>query len=579
MDSNKRLILTVVLSIAILLGFQLLSERLYPPPPPSAEAPTAPTPTGEPAPAPTPAPAPSEVAPAEPAAPAQPERLVELRTPDSVLTFTNRGPGIVSAELLGEKNRRPRTDEPVDLAGDLTPQDPPLFSVRTAGGLPELPPRAACTETARTESTISFRCESGPLVVEEEYRVGHPAGRLSVTLRNNGAEALQGTVSLLAPARVDPARQRGNVGCTNPFGQLPMPTNAICRHGDDVTRRMFDPDERIVRPEGRASWAGIDERYFLAVAVPLGGNPQCVLETPSPELVQASLVQPTGPIPPGGSVTLRFATVIGQKQLSDLNDLSGQLATEEAIADPELGSSVDLGLWAVIARMLLWLLKIFHALIPNWGVAIILLTLTVKLLTFPLAWKSMKSMEEMRKLAPEIEELKKKYGADREKLNLEMLQLYQKHKVNPMGGCLPMLIQMPIWIALYTTLQTSVELYNEPFIAGWLDDLTAKDPYYILPLAMGLTMFATQKMQPATSMDPMQQKMMQYFMPTIFTLFMLQLPSGLTLYIFTNNILSIVQQLALRKSMGMPLVGAPTPAAAATVEATKVEKTKGKKGK
>jgi YidC/Oxa1 family membrane protein insertase len=136
---------------------------------------------------------------------------------------------------------------------------------------------------------------------------------------------------------------------------------------------------------------------------------------------------------------------------------------------------------------------------------------------------------------------------------------------------------MPIWIALYTTLQTSVELYNAPFIRPWITDLTAKDPIYVLPLAMGITMFVTQKMQPMTSMDPMQQKLMLYFMPVLFTFFMLQLPAGLTLYIFTNNVLSIAQQLALRKTMGVPLVGAVGPAAAATIEAEKVSSKKGRK--
>ena len=141
---------------------------------------------------------------------------------------------------------------------------------------------------------------------------------------------------------------------------------------------------------------------------------------------------------------------------------------------------------------------------------------------------------------------------------METLKLYQQHKVNPFGGCLPILIQMPVWIALYSTLQTSVELYNEPFLSVWLTDLTSKDPYYVLPILMGATMFATQKMQPSTGMDPAQAKMMLYFMPIMFTAFMLNLPQGLTLYIFTNNLLSIAQQLALRRVMGLPMFGPPT---------------------
>src|SRR5690606_14819236 len=156
---------------------------------------------------------------------------------------------------------------------------------------------------------------------------------------------------------------------------------------------------------------------------------------------------------------------------------------------------------------------------------IILLTVLVKLLTLPLSWKSMKAMEEVRKLAPEIEKLKAKYGDDREKLNLEMMALYQRHTVNPLGGCLPMLVQMPVWIALYTTLLASAVRENAPFIGGWISVLPAKAPFYVPPLAMGLTMFLPQKMQPM-EVDAAQQKILLYFLPMFFTLIMTNLPAG-----------------------------------------------------
>ncbi len=163
----------------------------------------------------------------------------------------------------------------------------------------------------------------------------------------------------------------------------------------------------------------------------------------------------------------------------------------------------------------------------------------MKALLYPLTAKSMQSMNEMRKLQPEIEKLKAKHGDDKEKLNLAVMQLYQQHKVNPLGGCLPMLIQMPIWFALYATLQTSVELYREPFL--WLKDLTQFDPYYILPIAMGSSSFLMQKISPQPA-DNTQAKMLLYFMPIFFTFIMLRLPAGLTLYILVNNVLSIAQQ-------------------------------------
>jgi len=153
----------------------------------------------------------------------------------------------------------------------------------------------------------------------------------------------------------------------------------------------------------------------------------------------------------------------------------------------------------------------------------------------------MSSMEAMRRLQPQMDALQKKYENDKEKLNLEKMKLFQQNNVNPFGGCLPLIVQMPVWFALYRTLQTSFELYREPLFGFWISDLTTKDPYYILPAVMGVTMFITQKLQPQMG-DPTQAKMMLYFMPAFFTFTMLGLPAGLTLYIFVNNLLSIAQQ-------------------------------------
>ena len=175
----------------------------------------------------------------------------------------------------------------------------------------------------------------------------------------------------------------------------------------------------------------------------------------------------------------------------------------------------------------------------------------MKILTFPLQHKSMKSMQEMQRLQPKIEEMKKKYAGDQQKVNVEQMKLFKEHGVNPMGSCLPMVIQMPVWLALYTALQVSVDLYNSVFIPGWLDDLTAKDPYYVLPVAMGITMLLTQVLTP-TPMSQPGQKTMGYAMSLFFSVLMLNLPSGLTLYIFVNNILSIIQQIYLRRSMKPP---------------------------
>ena len=213
---------------------------------------------------------------------------------------------------------------------------------------------------------------------------------------------------------------------------------------------------------------------------------------------------------------------------------------------PTVEKTVDFGIWELICNVLLFFMKYFHAVTGNWGVAIILLTVLVKLVLLPLTYKSMVGMEAVKELQPKMEELKKKYADDRERMNLEVMKLYQQAKVNPLGGCLPLLVQMPVWIALFTALRNSFDIYWEPFFGPIWRDLTYKDPTYLLPLALGVSMVITQKMQPQM-MDAAQARIMTWVMPIIFTLTLLQYPAGLSLYIFTNNLLSIGQQYGLRK--------------------------------
>ena len=550
MDANKRLILAVAISFLVLVVFQLLFPAAAPPPQRVAEeAEEVQVPAGD------------DERPAELAAPKEPERRATLETEALRVVFSSRGAGIESAELLGPKGRRQGKDAgQVDLGGGLLPEDPRLFELHTGGGLPAIGKGHPCELLESSGEEIRFRCSAGELSVVKAFRLtGERTVRLTARAQNEGARVLEGFFDLLVPARVDPARQGGGGGCMGWGAASASPTRMVCRHGDELTTHVYEAGEPVVRPGGPASFAGTEERYFLAVAVPLTSEIEasCELKGVSNTLLETHLRTGTVRIAPGQSLELAWELVLGQKEIRFLRNVSERLAAEAGVGNPELDETVDLGFWAAIARILLWLLNLFHSLVPNWGVAIILLTVLVKVLTLPLSWKSMKAMEEVRKLAPEIEKLKAKYGEDREKLNMEMMALYQRHKVNPLGGCLPMLVQMPVWIALYTALLSSVELYNEPFIAGWISDLTSKDPFYVLPLAMGVTMFLTQKMQPM-QVDATQQKMLLYFMPVFFTLIMINLPAGLTLYIFTNNVLSIGQQLLLRRMLGIE-AAAPQP--------------------
>jgi YidC/Oxa1 family membrane protein insertase len=216
--------------------------------------------------------------------------------------------------------------------------------------------------------------------------------------------------------------------------------------------------------------------------------------------------------------------------------------TPAAVAGPavELQKAVDVTL-AWLAAPILDLLKFFHRFAHNWGLAIILLTLFMKLVTFYPTQRSMLSAKRMQKLAPKMAAIRKKFENDRQRQSVETMNLYKAHGVSPLGGCLPSLIQMPIWFALYSTLNYSVELYRSPFIFH-LHDLTAKDPYYITPLVMGGVMFGQMKMSPAGA-DPQQQAMMSVMMPLMFTVFSLFLPSGLAVYMLTSYLFGILQQL------------------------------------
>jgi len=210
----------------------------------------------------------------------------------------------------------------------------------------------------------------------------------------------------------------------------------------------------------------------------------------------------------------------------------------------DLEKIVDYGFFHFISKPLLIILNFFYSFTKNYGVSIILLTILIKLVFYPLSQKSYRSMKELQKIQPKLEEIRKKYANNKEMLNREMMMLYKRHGVNPMSGCLPMLVQIPFFIALYQALMTSIELRQAPFML-WIQDLSAKDPYYVTPILMGATMLLQQMITP-TSGDPMQKRMM-YILPIVFTFMFINFPSGLVIYWLVNNVFSILQQLATMK--------------------------------
>jgi YidC/Oxa1 family membrane protein insertase len=290
--------------------------------------------------------------------------------------------------------------------------------------------------------------------------------------------------------------------------------------------------KQIITP---VKYIGVTSRYFLMALVNQSPvEPKGLLQGQESAGPKISLQYPIN----GNSISIPLRVYFGPKDLDLIRSV-----------DPTLDHTVDFGWFTIIAYPILRFLKFIYEFVRNYGVAIILLTIALKLITYPLTYKSMKNMKEMAKLQPLLAKVKEKYKDDKEALNRETLQLMKTHGANPVAGCLPMLIQMPVFFALYRVLYSSIELYHAPFF-GYIHDLSAPDPFYVTPVLMSVLMFGQQKLTPNTATDPAQQKMIQ-FMPLIFGMFMLKLPSGLTLYMLTNAATSIVQQLILNKKLGI----------------------------
>jgi YidC/Oxa1 family membrane protein insertase len=285
------------------------------------------------------------------------------------------------------------------------------------------------------------------------------------------------------------------------------------------------------------SWSAYESKYFIAAMIPQ--NPaltNLTLNRDGRDMVSVQMKGPKNLIPAGQSCFFSYTLYLGPKDFDIMKTL--KVGLENAI---------DFGSWIKwLAMPLLIVLKFIYKFVGNYGIAIIILTILIKIIFWPLGNKSYKSMKEMQKLQPKMQELREKYKDDKQRLSQETMALYKTYKVNPLGGCLPILIQIPVFFGLYKVLLYAIELRHSPFFF-WIQDLSAKDPYYITPIVMGATMFWQQKMTP-TMGDPMQAKIM-LFMPVVFTVMFLNFPSGLVIYWLFNNIISIGQQIYINKKM------------------------------
>ncbi|MEX0603383.1 MAG: membrane protein insertase YidC [Marinobacter sp.] len=289
-----------------------------------------------------------------------------------------------------------------------------------------------------------------------------------------------------------------------------------------------DLNETPIKKSVSNGWLAFLQHYFLTAWIPEPGQIHQFQTNQRNNLYVMGFVSPATVVEPGQTGEVGAKTYIGPKIIDRLENVA-----------PNLDRTVDFGFLFFIALPLFMILDWFHGIVGNWGVAIILLTVLVKGVFFHLSATSYRSMARMRAVAPQLTRLKELYGDDRQRMSQEMMGLYKREKINPLGGCLPILVQMPVFISLYWALFESVQLRHAPFVL-WINDLSVMDPYFILPILMGASMFIQMSLNP-TPPDPMQAKIMK-MMPIVFTVFFLWFPAGLVLYWLTNNILSIAQQ-------------------------------------
>jgi YidC/Oxa1 family membrane protein insertase len=324
-------------------------------------------------------------------------------------------------------------------------------------------------------------------------------------------------------------------------GSMFMPTyrgGAYSTEEDRFEKYKFDDiQDKNLNLRTKAGWAAMIEHYFVSAWVPPQDQNNTIFSMVRQNTnAVIGFTGETINLNPGESAQLSSILYLGPKDQDTLATIARGLDL-----------TVDYGFLWMISQPLFWLLQFIHGLVGNWGYAIIIITVIVKGGMYPLTKKQYESMAKMRALKPKMDALKERYGDDRQKMQQGMMELYKKDKVNPMGGCFPLLLQMPIFLALYWVLLESVELRHADFIF-WITDLSVKDPYYVLPILTGVSMYLLQKLQPMTMTDPMQQKIMQ-FMPVAMSLFFFIFPAGLVLYWLISNIITLIQAKFIYASM------------------------------
>jgi len=568
MNQTRTFLILAWLMVAVLLWMEWNKEKVAPPAAPAtpvevapgngAAIPSAPADTG------------SAAVPAAPAVPQVPGAVPESRaTPapasavtveTDVLRLLIDGGSVLRAELLRYPQSRDDGSPPVQLF-DNTPAH--FYAaqsgwVSAAGGapnheqgfVPETTERTLALAPGQDELVVPFVWQGADGVsIRRSYVLGR--GQYAITVRddiaNAGSQPWQGFVyrQLL---RGSPNVKRG---MTNPESfSLTGATWYGAERG--YSRRWFsDYEDGAIDASDSSTWIAFVQHHFFSAWLPdgQGGARNAIaLNTDTSSGAPRYLIREMASAPvvvaPGQQASASARLWVGPKLVEQIK--AQHVAGLDRVVDYSRFS-----LMAWLGEGLFWVLEKLHGLLGNWGWAIVGLVVLVKILLFPLATAQYKSMAKMRRFQPRIQQLKERYGDDKQKFQVAMMELYKKEKINPVGGCLPVLLQMPIFFALYWVLLESVELRHAPWM-GWIQDLTARDPWFILPVLNMAVMWATQKLSPMVGMDPMQQRMMQ-MMPLVFGVMMVFFPAGLVLYWVTNGGLGLLQQWYMLKKYADPV--------------------------
>lgn len=480
------------------------------------------------------------------------ERTATIQTEDYAATFTNRNTALVSFVLRGEQ----WTDDEGEQLQLVTTDKEEFLPLRVELNGIDVPLDAEWEMEQPDPRSIRFTWSGDGFTVVRRVEADATPFQLwsTVKVTNDSAGVRPVRINHTTHHYVLRALEDGGfIGSRSPHI-----AQGICHLTEDTVRQ--DSAGLEDGPQGHGPdvlFAGLENTYFGWMMAHEGGpGERCQIsaidvgrpevETEYGSLFEARLVATRQELAPRGEHIERVTIFVGPKDVAALNQVGHGM-----------GAAVDLGWFTFIGKYLSLLLSLIFSFIGNWGLSIILLTVVVKAALFPLTNKSFKSMAQMRLLKPEMDALNERFADDKEKKGAAVMELYRKHKVNPASGCLPSLLQIPIWFALYRSLSSNIELYHAPF-AVWTD-LSAPDPYYILPVLLGALMFLQQKLTP-TTMDPAQAKMMLYFMPGMMTVFMLFLPAGLCVYMVTNSALGISQQKYIHWRLDQQ-VPPPTPSA------------------